>query len=240
MVGAVYDPSLTHITLAYFAYEAETFGIVISASQGLEATIEIVKRFKKAYDRNQEQAGFLDRYRLELLAIKEQVGKIEKDKALATSAVLTTVFRLKEPVERLAKWLTKVDRRGQKSGFLNQLVNGNTERKKLEEILGDMARIKPDLSQAITVAVNERTKRIEKGVVENGVGIQEIKGMLVDSPINPSGQQSVPKPQQVRRRRKYLCFDWECYKSLTEMSRQPKYRVQGQWPLIKRKRRRQI
>jgi hypothetical protein len=199
--GAWYAQSMAPMTHADFFRKAEAFGILVGAGQGVEATLGIIKKFKKAYDRAEEQVVFLDRHRVELLAIKEQISKIEKDKALGTSAVLTAVGRLKDPEERLARWVKKVDKRGQKAKFLNQLVNGNAERKELEEILGDMTRVKADLTQAITRAINERARRIEKGVAANGVGIREIKGMLVDGPISASGNQSVPKQRQPRRTR---------------------------------------
>jgi hypothetical protein len=145
----------------------------------------------------------LDRYRLELSAINEQIDKIEKDKALETSDVLATISRLKVPRERLVKWLKKLDQWGKKAGFINQLVHGSTERMKLEEILSDLTRIKIDLSMAITRAVNERTKKIEKGVAANGEGIRELKGVLMDGPINGSRQRGVPKKHQTRGKRRH-------------------------------------
>jgi hypothetical protein len=220
--------------------KAEAFGVVIGAAQGLEAALEIIKRFKKAYERNQEQPEFLDRLRLELLNLNEQIDKIKKDKALGTSDVLATVERLKGPQERLVKWLKKVDRPGQKAGFINQLVNGNAERKKLEEILVDLTRVKVDIGLAINRVIGERTRIIEKGVAENGVGIREIKVILDDGPAKSSGQQNSPMQQRIHRRRGWSLFTVNFHKSLTETSRNPKLRLQRQRPLIKRNRRRPI
>ena len=188
-----------------------------AAAQLLEAAIEIVKSFKQAYDRQQGQREFLQRYQLELLAIKEQVENVEKAKALQTAGIIATLLRLKGPEERLVKWLQKVDRGDKKAirRFVDQLIHGTKDRKKLEEIMSELGQMKTDLNTAISVAIAEGTRRIEKSVDANQERIRKIDEALVSGSGNMGGQ-SVLRQRQTRPKSKCSC-PVLCHRSLIEI-----------------------
>ncbi|KAF1813836.1 hypothetical protein P152DRAFT_472644 [Eremomyces bilateralis CBS 781.70] len=177
---------------------AEAFGIVAATTQLLEAAIEVFKSFKQAYDRQQDQAEFLQRNQLELLAIKERIEDVQKVEALQTASVTATLLRLKGPEERLVKWLQKVDRGDKKAirRFVDQLIHGTKDRKKLEEIMSELDRMKIDLIAAISVAhINiEETRRVEKRLGATN------KVMHVSDTGNTGGQR-VPRQRQTRSKR---------------------------------------
>lgn len=189
-----------------------------AAAQLLQAAIDIFKSFKQAYDRQQDQAEFLERYQLELLAIKEQVENVEKEKALQIASVIATLRRLKGPEERLVKWLQKEVDQGDKKAirrFVDQLIHGTKGRKKLEDIMDELSRIKVDLITAISVALAEGTRRIEKKVDVNNERMHKINQKLVSGSSNAGGQ-GIPKKRQTRP--KSECpLPTLCYQSLIEM-----------------------
>jgi hypothetical protein len=127
----------------------------------------LVRHIIETYERQKEQSDFLNRYRVELLSVKEQIERIKNEKSLATSPVIAALLRLEGPEERLFKWLTKVDLSGKKAvrRFVEQLVLGNAQRKRLEEILGELTRVKLDLILAINITNAERVKKIEEAVI---------------------------------------------------------------------------
>jgi hypothetical protein len=176
-------------------------GAISAAAQLLDGAIEIIKALKKAYDRQQNHENFLEKYRLELVAIREGIQMVEDEKGLATPQVIKALKRLEEPEKELLEWLRKVDRSNKKAvrRFVDQLIHGKADRKRLDEILAELNLANMKLNIAINVASAGRTHRIEKMVTaDNAIASRRSNGTLVDGPINP-GRSSAPRQHPLRR-----------------------------------------
>jgi len=181
---------------------AEVLGVISAAVQLIDGAIEIIKAFKKAYDRQQNHENFLEKYRLELVAIRESIQMVEGEKGLATPQVLKALKRLEEPEKELLEWLRKVDRSNKKAvrRFVDQLIHGKADRKRLDEILAELNLANMKLNIAINVASAGRTHRIEKMVTaDNAIASRRSNGTFVDGPINP-GRSSAPRQHPLRRK----------------------------------------
>lgn len=153
---------------------AEALGASAASVQLFETAIEIFIRIKKAYKRHKELASILEKYTHELKRIRDLAESVRTEKALEGAKVTDPLARLKELEQKLCKWLTKVDP-GDKTSlrrFADQLVRGQDDRKKLDDIMHDLDRVKSDLNLVIEMhharglykirrAVSSKSKRIE-------------------------------------------------------------------------------
>jgi len=146
----------------------EVVGALAASGQLLEGAIQIFKRIKKAYDRQQDQAAVWEHYKEELVTIQKQVETVRAVKALQTESVKEILRKIQDLEKRLMEWLEHLKPSDNKAvqGFIEQLQRGNKDRKKLVEILHEFDRKKIDLNMAMNIELLEGNGRIERTVTE--------------------------------------------------------------------------
>jgi hypothetical protein len=95
----------------------------------------------------------LDKYRLELEEIRDLAESVRNVKSLEGADVSGPLTRLNELEGKLCGWLAKVDP-GDKNSlrrFADQLVHGQADRKKVDDIMRDLYRVKHNLSHVIGI-----------------------------------------------------------------------------------------
>lgn len=121
--------------------------------QLFETAIVVFKRVSAAYKHQKELTAVLDKYGHVLETIKVLAGSVRNEKALETANVSEPLTRLRELEGKLCSWLAKVEP-GDKTAlrlFAGQLVHGQADRKKLDDIMRDLYRVKHDLSLVISM-----------------------------------------------------------------------------------------
>lgn len=156
----------------------------------------VFNRVNKAYKRQKELTAVLDKYRLELERIRGLAESVRNEKALEEANVSGSLTRLKELEDKLCSWLAKVDP-GDKNSlrrFADQLVRGQSDRKKLDDIMRDLDRVKCDLNLVIDMHQVRMSYNISQTVVTNSNGTVSVhqKGR------STAGRANVTVPTQAR------------------------------------------
>ena len=137
--------------------------------QMFETVIDILKRASKAYKQQKGLTVFLDEYRRELERIRDLSRSVKNEKAFKGAKVSEPLTRLEKLEEKLCKWLAKVDPGDKKalSQFADQLTRGKEDRKRLDEIMKDLDRVKRDLQLAINMHHTSLSHGIKKAIDTN-------------------------------------------------------------------------
>jgi hypothetical protein len=132
-----------------------------------ETVIEVLKRVIKAYKQHKGLADVLTKYRRELERVRDLSESVRNEKALKKAKVSEPLTRLKELEGKLCDWLANVDPGDKKSlrRFADQLSRGQDDRKKLDDIMKELDRIKSDLQLAINMHHTTMSHDIRKAVV---------------------------------------------------------------------------
>ncbi|KAF2095504.1 hypothetical protein NA57DRAFT_44289, partial [Rhizodiscina lignyota] len=161
----------------------EVLGTVSAVVQLLEAAIELIKRLRRAYERQKELAELLESHLEELKSIRSIIQVIKDEEALQTvPSVVATLEKLESTEHKLLGWLKRVhpgDKSSSLRQFSHQLIHGSNDQKDLTNIMGELRRVKDDLRMDIHVEHVAMTRSIEHGVRENRKVIRRIDRRLV-------------------------------------------------------------
>ncbi len=122
----------------------------------------ILKSISRAYKQQKGHADFLEKYRHELEGIRDLIESIKNEKALKAAKVSEPLINLKKLEGKLCDWLAKVDPGNKKAlrQFADQLIRGQDDRKKLDQIMKDLDRAKTNLLVAISMHQTTMTHNI--------------------------------------------------------------------------------
>jgi flagellar hook-basal body complex protein FliE len=132
----------------------EVVGAVSAASGLLEAAISVIKRVRKAYERQRELASVLDSYNDELVTIKGVLQIVRDEESLRTAAVASQLDGIESLARKLNMCLQALDpgAKGFVRQFTHQLAHGSKEEKALADIMDALGHAKSDLSLHVQVA----------------------------------------------------------------------------------------
>jgi hypothetical protein len=136
----------------------------------------------------------LDKYRLELEEIRDLAESVRNVKSLEGADVSGPLTKLNELEGKLCGWLAKVDP-GDKNSlrrFADQLVHGQADRKKLDDIMRDLYRVKHNLSHVTGI---HHIKMSHKVVVTKNNGATRSQKPKKSSSI--AGESNVTVPTQM-------------------------------------------
>ncbi|KAF2847362.1 hypothetical protein T440DRAFT_471075 [Plenodomus tracheiphilus IPT5] len=146
---------------------AEVVGAGAAGVQLFETAIDIFKHIKTSYKRSKELTSILDKHGLELERIRDLSDSVRNEKALEGAKFSEPLARIKELEHKICKWLAKVDP-GDKTSlrkFADQLVRGQDDRKKLDNIMQDLDRAKSDLSMIMAMHQAKVSYKISEAVI---------------------------------------------------------------------------
>ena len=157
-------------------------GAVAAAAQLLEAAIRILRRLRKAHERQKTLAETLERHECQLQSIKVIIGIIEDEETLQTAKVRFEVVRMNGVEDKLVRLLKELDNGSRRAvtQFTYQLVHGSSEEKRLGKIMDELCHIKSDLLLHIQVANVGVMRTVENKLVANAEAIERIDRFLRD------------------------------------------------------------
>ena len=128
--------------------------------------IVILKRASEALKHKKGLIAFLDKHRRELESIRDLSESVRNEKAFKGAKVSELLTRLKTLEDELCAWLAKVDPRDKRSlrQFADQLICGPEDRKKLDDIMNDLDRVKRDLIIALNMHHTSLSHGIRKAM----------------------------------------------------------------------------
>lgn len=161
--------------------QAEAIGVASSVAQLLEASIRVLRRIRKAYERHQSLIAVLDKHTLEIESINVLVRTIDDEDALQTAVVISELTKVHAVGTKLAECLGELDpgNKGRVRQLAHQLVHGTKDEETLADIMKDLDRAKANLSLRVQLANVGMTRVVHDTVLANAEVIDRIDRLLI-------------------------------------------------------------
>jgi hypothetical protein len=184
----------------------------------LETATRILRRLRKAHERQKKLSEVLDRHECDLKSIKAIVEIIDDEDSLQTASVASELVRLKEVEDKLVKLLKELDSssKGSLKQFTHQLVHGSSEEKRLAVIMDELCHVKSALLLRIQVASVGVMQTVGNMVLANADAIARVDSFLQDQLGEGKGLKIA---RLLKGRRPQSMFDWKFLKSITKQVR---------------------
>lgn len=160
--------------------QAEVFGAAAAVAQLLEVSFRIIKRLKKAYDRQHNFVEVLGHHALEIESLRAIVCTIQDEEALQTAVVGLELDKVGAVGKRLVQCLRDIDpgTRNKVRQIGHQLLHGTKEEETLSDILVDLDRAKFNLSLRVQLATVGLTRMVHDTVDANVEVVNRIDRLL--------------------------------------------------------------
>ncbi|OAK93735.1 hypothetical protein IQ06DRAFT_235761, partial [Phaeosphaeriaceae sp. SRC1lsM3a] len=151
-----------------------------SAVQFLDQSIWLLRRFRKAQQRQKALSDRLAQYEDELASVRAIICVINDEGNLHTVAVSTKLVKLKEVAMVLLRSLEemKSKSRGPSRKFTYQLVEGSSDEIRLRGVMKEMAQVKTSLLLSIQLANVGVMRDVQNGLIANTRIIERVDQVL--------------------------------------------------------------
>lgn len=160
--------------------QAEVFGAAAAVAQLLEVSFRLIKRLKKAHDRQHSFVEVLGQHALEIESLRAIVCTIQDEEALQTAVVGLELDKVGAVGKKLVQCLRDIDpgTKGKVRQIGHQLLYGTKEEETLSDILVDLDRAKFNLSLRLQLATVGLTRIVHDTVDANVEVVNRIDRLL--------------------------------------------------------------
>jgi len=160
--------------------KAEVLGAAGATVGLLGVAIGLIKRLKKAYERQQASVEVLDSHLTEVQNVDDIVKAIIEEDALQTAVVAARLDALRLVASTLIECLKKLDPTGKSVArqYVHQILHGSDDEEALGSIMRKLIRVKFDLSVHLQLACVGMERIVRDTVLANAQAIVRINQLL--------------------------------------------------------------
>lgn len=146
----------------------------------LECVLRLVKRIRKAYERQQNLIEVLDKHALAVQSIQDVVQAVFDEDALQTATVASELAKLEIIGKKLMRCLREQypTDRGKLRQFTHQFMHGAKDEDLLADIMTDLDRAQATLSLRVQLANVGLTRMSNNTILANAEAINRIDRRL--------------------------------------------------------------
>ncbi|KAM0285980.1 hypothetical protein ACHAQH_001169 [Verticillium albo-atrum] len=160
---------------------ADIFGATAAVAGLLEGALRLIKRVRKAYERQKELSEILDKHMADIESIGNIVDAILDEDALQTAVVTSELTKIRVIAGRLVKCLKELDpgSKGRTRQVAHHLLHGTKEEETLADVMRELERAKTSLILHVQLANVGLTRMVRDRVFADTEIVHRIDQLLV-------------------------------------------------------------